>query len=497
VRFEDRPYIDGIYGVLDKNIVIRAGRQVEKSSYISFRIVYELTKPNTKVLLVCPRDKQAMTLINSRFKPLLTQSPLLQEMLGMPKGRLNPRMMQFGNGSQLFVGSAFTSADSVRGVSADLLICDEYQDIAAGYLPVLKETLAHSSRPITILSGTPKEVTNHLEDTFARSSACAWTVQCEGCSAEVVPDQKCVGPDHYRCPRCERPIDWLRGRWVATNPHSTWGAGFWLPQIITLVGTPRKFHAKAGEYDRDQLLNEVFGLPTMHGTLAITRAELEACCSARPMAGSANDVSADARRSLMMGIDWGSGLGSEAAVVIASKCPRSERLMVWRWGMLGGRDRNVLDDVVQMCSRFGVSRIFADARGGGAHRNRELWIRLGSGPQPPIMGLEYGDSDGPVRNDGMITMKVIDKTKWLAGLCTRIREKLVEFPVSADCQLGFTHCGSEQVEYDDETRTSRYRAADGRPDDLLHPLVYVVKGIGFMACNADEACDAPYDEFDR
>lgn len=501
VRFEDRPFIDGIFGVLDKNIVIRAGRQVEKSTYISFRIGYELARPNTKVLLVCPRDTQAMMLIQSRFMPLLEQSPLLQNMLGTSKRRRNPRMMRFDNGSQLFVGSAFNSADSVRGVSADLLICDEYQDIAAGFLPVLKETLAHSSRPITILTGTSKEVTNHLEDAFARSTACAWTVRCGGCGTDVVPDQKCIGPDHYRCPRCETPVDWLRGRWVATNPHSTWGEGFWLPQLITPVGTPRKFFEKAGEYDRDRLLNEVFGLPTMHGTLAITRAELEACCSARPMAGSANDVPADARRSLVMGIDWGSGLGSEAAIVIASLCQRSQRLVVWRWELLGGRDRNVLDDVVQMCNRFGVAKIFADARGGGAHRNRELWIRLGSGPRPPIMGIEYGDSDGQVRHDGMLTMQVIDKTKWIAGLNARIREKRMEFPVSADCQLGFTHCGSEQVEYDEEKRTSRYRAADGRPDDLLHPLVYVDMGVRFVSGIDDAAYETSYETsynaFDR
>lgn len=64
--------------------------------------------------------------------------------------------------------------------------------------------------------------------------------------------------------------------------------------------------------------------------------------------------------------------------------------------------------------------------------------------------------------------------KWIGGLIAKIREKLVEFPQSADCQEGFTHVGNEQVLYDEETRSSRYCAADEQADDLLHPLTYVL-----------------------
>lgn len=481
VRFPDRPYIDGILGATERNLVIRAGRQVEKSTYITFRIGYELIRPGTRVLLVCPRQSQGSYLIKSRFLPLLEASPLLQRSLGMPRGRLNPREIRFRNGSQLYVRSAFNSADGARGVSADLLICDEYQDVAAGFLPVLKETLAHSARPVTILTGTPKEVTNHLEDAFALSTARVWMVRCDACGTEVLPDERSIGPDFYCCSGCRRPIDWRRGQWVATNPHSAWGEGFWLPQIIAPWVTPRRFHEKVAEYDHDQLLNEVFGLPTMHGTLAITRAELEACCSARQMAASRNDLPADNRRGVMLGIDWGSGLAGQAAVVVASQCVRTGRLKVWHWAVLGATDRPVLDQVVELCGRFGVSRVYADARGGGAHQNRALWARLGREGGLTITGIEYATNDGLISQDGMLKKWGIDKTKWIGGLCTRIREKLIEFPASQDCQIGFGHVGSEQVVYDEEQRTSRYRAADGRPDDLLHPLVYVLAGNSLTA----------------
>ena len=477
LRFPGRPYIDDIYRATEGNLVIRAGRQVEKSAYVSFRMAYEMVRhPGTTVLLVCPRDSQSMLLMKSRFMPLIEESALLRQALGVPKGRLNPKSLRFENGSELFARSAFTSADAARGISADILFVDEFQDIAAGVLPVLRETLAHSERPRMILTGTSKETVNHLEDVYAASSASVWQVQCTGCGGEVIPDERCVTPDAYRCPACHTPVDWQTGRWIAGNPQSLWGQGFWLPQVIAPFSRLQTINDKVREYDHDRLLNEVFGMPTAEGSLAITRVALEACCSPRPMAASGSDLPPATRGRVMIGIDWGSGVTGEAAVVIASECPNSERLQVWHWAIVGGREKAALEEVERLCQRFSVSIIFADARGGGAHQNRSLWLRLTSEYGPKIVGLEYADTDGRIVGDGALQKWTIDKTKWVAGLCARIREKRVEFPRSTDCQQGFAHVGSEMVEFDEQTRTSRYRAADGRPDDLLHPLIYVLAG---------------------
>ena len=75
------------------------------------------------------------------------------------------------------------SADAARGISADLLLVDEFQDIAAGDLPVLQETLSHSTDGRTILTGTPKSIDNHLSAVFHQSTANEWTMTCEGCAS--------------------------------------------------------------------------------------------------------------------------------------------------------------------------------------------------------------------------------------------------------------------------------------------------------------------------
>ena len=165
IRFDDRPYLPDIYAATDRNLVIRASRQVEKSTLLCNLILYEaIAHPGIQILFVCPRREQAHVFAKSRLLPALEQSPLIRrQLLGRGNRRLTLMNMRFANESQLYVRAAYNSADAVRGLSADLLLVDEFQDIAAGDLPVLQETLSHVRDRRTILTGTPKLIENHLE----------------------------------------------------------------------------------------------------------------------------------------------------------------------------------------------------------------------------------------------------------------------------------------------------------------------------------------------
>ena len=112
--------------------------------------------------------------------------------------------MRFANDSHVFVRAAYHSADAARGISADLLLVDEFQDVAAGDLPVLQETLSHSSDGRTILTGTPKSIDNHLSSVFNQSPANEWTVPCPECSRGVILDEQCLGSGCVICPTCVR-----------------------------------------------------------------------------------------------------------------------------------------------------------------------------------------------------------------------------------------------------------------------------------------------------
>lgn len=147
ISFAERPYLRAPYNSSARRQVLRASRQVEKSTFLVNTIVHAaVTRPGCHILFVCPREEQARVFSNSRLLPTLQGSPFIRRILLGRSGRA-PQVMnlRFANGSEVYIRAAYHSADAARGIDADLLLVDEFQDIADGHLPVLEETLSHSS----------------------------------------------------------------------------------------------------------------------------------------------------------------------------------------------------------------------------------------------------------------------------------------------------------------------------------------------------------------
>ena len=157
ISFAGRPYLPAIYASAGRNLVLRCSRQTEKSTFLANTILYEACMhAGMEILLVCPRMEQARVFVRSRLLPALLESPIIRRNLLGRTGR-SPQItnMRFANGSRLFVRAAYRSADACRGLSASLLLVDEFQDIAADDLPVLQETLSHAAHGRTILTVRP------------------------------------------------------------------------------------------------------------------------------------------------------------------------------------------------------------------------------------------------------------------------------------------------------------------------------------------------------
>jgi phage terminase large subunit GpA-like protein len=156
MTFIGRRYLEQVMASTAKRLVLRCSRQVEKTTLLVNRIIYNAVKyPGVEMLLVCPRLEQAITVSRSRLMPTIADSPFIRRLLLGRTNRRPPVMnCHFANGSALYVRAAYHSADAVRGLSADVLFVDEFQDIAAGDLAVLQETLSHSDRGEMVLTGT-------------------------------------------------------------------------------------------------------------------------------------------------------------------------------------------------------------------------------------------------------------------------------------------------------------------------------------------------------
>ncbi|HVW01783.1 MAG TPA: hypothetical protein VHB77_15635, partial [Planctomycetaceae bacterium] len=219
-------------------------------------------------------------------------------------------------------------------------------------------------------------VDNHLESAFRRSTACEWQIPCHGCRETVRPDERILTSAGLCCHRCGAPVNPGEGRWLATNPQSTWGAGFWVNHLMVPWLNGDEVVARQSGYDPVQFLNECLGLPTALGDHVITRAEIEACCQRIPMARSHADVP-HTFGPLFAGIDWGGG--SRSATVLALGQIDSNYVFHVRYleRFRPQEDPSViLQQIAARCRSFGVSFIAADGGGNGQTYNRLLLDHL-------------------------------------------------------------------------------------------------------------------------
>ena len=60
MSFEGRDYLREIYAAAEGNLVLRCGRQVEKTTLLTNLVAFNAVRqPGIKMLYVCPRQEQA------------------------------------------------------------------------------------------------------------------------------------------------------------------------------------------------------------------------------------------------------------------------------------------------------------------------------------------------------------------------------------------------------------------------------------------------------
>jgi len=476
IKFDERPYLRAILASTSGNLVIRASRQVEKSTFLALTILYlAVVRPGIQLLYVCPRYDQAGMFVHSKLMPLLNDSPILkQALLGDSRRKPPVRNMRFINGSQLYVRAAYRSADSARGISADVLLIDEFQDLASGDLPVLKETLSHAEQGITIVCGTPKLVDNHLEAVFNQSTANEWMTTCPTCHTDVIPDERCLGSRGVACPKCQNLLDMSTGRWVARYPNAKGGEGFWLNYLmVPWAKDYEQVLEKQRVYDFAKFKNEVLGQPVLLGEHQVTIAELEVCCTDLPMAQSIDDVPLQFQDHIIAGIDWGGG--GTARTVVAIGFLRSDAVFQichfasFRADEDPDRVRSLVAD---LCKCFRVRWIGADGGGNGSVYNRLLVSSLPH--TTALYGILYSGGDREPHQDGILWRLTVDRTGSLGHVFACVKKQKLQFPRTQDCGGFLDEFACEVAEWDDISRSLKYTHPKTQLDDALHATNYAL-----------------------
>ena len=128
--------------------VVVAGRRWGKSKLSMMTMLSWVTKKNQKIWYVAPTYKMAKQIMWNELKTWVPRE-------WVTKIRENELSMEFRNGSRIDLKGA-DKPDSLRGVSLDFLVLDEFQDISPDtWKTVLRPTLA-DRKGHALFIGTPK-----------------------------------------------------------------------------------------------------------------------------------------------------------------------------------------------------------------------------------------------------------------------------------------------------------------------------------------------------
>lgn len=486
-----RPYLKAIYNRLGgrhKRVILKAGRQVEKSTTLANKIILNNCRRSSFAsMYVAPRGMQARQFSIDRIKPVIRYSPFVATYVD------NACVDQvfdktFNNGSSIYFRSCYLTPDSCRGLSGDQLNIDEIQDILPENIPVIEECLSHSEYKIFMYSGTPKTTDNTMEHYWDLSTQREWLVSCRhmGCRYVNYLDEESLGDRTLICKRCGKVIYPQDGKWYIMKEEATW-EGYRISQLMVPwvkihdpTGEEESVKDKQARYSPARFHNEVLGLPYDLGQKPITEAEIMACCNLKhpetknPMPNCIDPEPWMQRYPCFAGIDWGTGVGERPAYTV---------LTIGAWLFPGkfcifynkrfeGRDANLAlqpEMISKICSRYNVKLIGSDW-GFGASQNailRETW------GIERVMEFQYvGDQRLPIKFDKNTLRYTVNRTSIMNEMFRKIQRQEYMFFRWEEFKIFGRDIININVEYNDARQVIHYTHGSQNPDDAAHSMIY-------------------------
>jgi hypothetical protein len=361
--------------------------------------------PGFKTLYVTPLYEQIRRFSNNYVRPFIEYSPISHLWTGTSTER-SVLQRSFSNGAMMQFSFALLDADRVRGIAADKVGIDEVQDMDPDHLPIIRETMSHSSWSVQQFTGTPKSLDNPIEGLWSKSSQAEWFIPCYACGTWSIPSleyhlEKMIGPHHMHiserypavvCHKCRKPISPRppHGRWVHRyESRRLKFAGYHVPQIILPLHYARQDkwaellnkQAGWGRTTLNAFYNEVLGESVDVGQKIVTESEVRAA-SVLPWQNRPNEPDAEIFARLphyqmrIMGIDWGGG-GEEGisftCLALMGLTATGKIHCLWGKRLLSPNDHlKEAGEILYWVKRFGVHLIAHDYTGTGTVRETVL-----------------------------------------------------------------------------------------------------------------------------
>lgn len=385
--------------------VLKTGRQCGKSNALAAKgLLICATVPHFSVLYITPLFEQIRRFSTQYLRPFIETSPLRSAWVG-PDTENSVLQRSFCNFSKIFCSYAFTDAERIRGIPAELIGIDEIQNFDPAHLAVVKETLAASHWRARIYSGTAKTLDTTLHWAWTSSSQAEWCIPCLACGKINIPAagydlERMIGPvrDDISEDRpgiicanskCGSPISPRLGRWVHKAPALIKSfPGYHIPQIILPVHYAYQAHwaelvAKMNGYGNTttaKFYNECLGESYDQGTKLVNITDLiRAGCLEWENANEPAPVVMRHARDydlLILAVDWGGGgedRVSLTTLAVMGIKPSGQIDVIYGRRLLTPHDHlREAEAVLEIWRQFGCRLLVHDYTGAGALRETFL-----------------------------------------------------------------------------------------------------------------------------
>jgi hypothetical protein len=493
-----------------------AGRQVEKSTSIgNIILAYSAVIPFFKSLYVSPSHQQTKVFSRDRIKEPIDLSPTISSFTNT-KLLSNILEKKFTNGSQITMRFAFLNADRCRGLAADLVEIDEFQDILLENIPVIEECASHSTHRLFRYSGTPKSLDGPLETYWSKFSTMnEWVVPCRAHGTPNNPgswhwnvlDEDNVGRHGLMCDRCNKLIDPAdpSAQWASLQPNPRVTEpfiGFRIPQLmVPWVRWPDILN-KQKLYSRAKFYNEVLGRSYDSGTRPLTRQDMIDNCWDELSMSHAVDIAKKyaGQTPMFMGIDWGSGEQSYSVVSLGAYLPIApDRFTIFYSHRFEGQEsepRVQLEAINKLVHQFNIMVIGADY-GGGFWPNDELLRNYGAERLKRYQWV--GNVKKKLSYEARLGVPrfLAHRTEVMSDYFNALKRKNVFlFPRWEEYQEPFA---SDHLnvfsEYNERLKLNVYKHSHGCPDDAVHANLFCFLASFFHRVRNDVI--SPVRELDR
>jgi hypothetical protein len=485
--FSKRRYLRDIYDTNARDVLLMAGRQVEKSFTLAcLMITNSALRPRFKTLYVTPSAMQTKEFSKMKLREIIATSPFLTHFFP-PHLAQNTLEQQAANAAWIKLRYAFLSADRCRGISTDMVILDEYQDFLIDNIGVIEHAASHSPYKLKLYAGTPKSKENPIEYQWqTHSTKCEWMVPCErhgtGPSTWYYQrlDEHNIGDKGLICSKCGSPINAMHGyaRWVRTaDRRDATFEGYRIPQIMVPWIDWRDIIKHRDHSPRAQFYNECLGISWDSGERPITREELIAACEPRYDMEISRVIAIIQQLqskgvNIYAGVDWGADSSKSYTVIVIGAYVDSVFTILYAHRFLGeeAERRIQVARILQLTKLARFRRVGTDV-GGGMESNADLLAALGS---DRVISYQHTNPNQYMKWNTEKRYYVIHRTAIMAMVFRMIKRRMMRFPRWTNCfdaPYG-TDILAIFSQYNEQSKTTTYMKPPLVTDDTFHAITY-------------------------